>query len=70
MTREKIAGFLLGIGVGTALGFLLRADEEEKYKRDEFGNKTPGISGGRLETGRPATPMSQDVGARRTSFAM
>ena len=77
MTREKIAGFLFAIGVGMALGFFLRTDEEEKHKqdapvaRDAFGRKTPDKSSGRFEAGHPPPPPSNDVEVHRTtSFAM
>ena len=32
MTREQVAGFMLGIGVGTAVGFYLRPPEREELK--------------------------------------
>lgn len=32
MTREQIAGFMFGIGVGTVVGFCLRPPEREDLK--------------------------------------
>ena len=32
ITRERIAGFLLGVGVGTAIGFLLQKPEEDRAR--------------------------------------
>jgi len=48
MTKERVAGFLLGISAGTALGFFLRKGEEAKPELEnagaqrESGPKAPG----------------------------
>src|SRR5215469_877251 len=34
MTREQIAGFMFGLGVGTALGFYLRPQDERGPRED------------------------------------
>ena len=44
MTRERIAGFLLGVGVGTAIGFFLQKSDEDrtpgpKRARDHAGEE-------------------------------
>ncbi|HLW86199.1 MAG TPA: hypothetical protein VKR60_13355 [Candidatus Sulfotelmatobacter sp.] len=32
ITRERIAGFLLGVGVGTAIGFFLQKPDEDRAR--------------------------------------
>lgn len=34
MTREHIAGFMLGLGVGTAVGFFLRPPQEPGLQQE------------------------------------
>jgi len=68
MTREKIAGFLIGIGIGTALGFFLRDREENgstphpRRGSAAAGNASGGAS--RLPGGPPG------VETDRTAFAV
>ena len=48
ITRERIAGFLLGVGVGTAIGFLLQKPDEDrtpgpKRARNQAGEEPAGF---------------------------
>jgi hypothetical protein len=74
MTKEKIAGFLFGVGVGTALGFFLRDDVEEngrhtagdpEHRRGKASSK---VDGHPLQTHAPG--LSADVQEDRTVLAI
>jgi hypothetical protein len=48
LTRERIAGFLLGVGVGTAIGFLLQKPDQDrapgpKRERDRAAEEPGGF---------------------------
>ncbi len=58
MTRERIVGFLLGISVGTFMGFYLRpaqSDREDNAReRREAREKQPGAGGSRSIGNQPS----------------
>ena len=70
MTKEKIAGFLFGVGVGTALGFFLR-DDVEKHGRPIAGGpeQRSGKAFSKAE-GRPSQTQTAGVSAGGTSAGM
>jgi hypothetical protein len=37
MTRERVAGFLFGISIGTAIGFFLKSQGDEKASERALG---------------------------------
>jgi hypothetical protein len=72
MTRERIAGFLVGVGIGTALGFFLQAEEEKSRRRPLAGEKAAegnsfGRSNGRLAS--IDTPPEFDIDVPSATLA-
>jgi hypothetical protein len=67
INREKIAGFLVGIGIGTALGFFLRDRDEHgsslSPRAREPRDRAPGKAGSSPSPGR-------GVETDRTAFAV
>ena len=56
-TRDQIAGFMLGISVGTAIGFFLRPETPE----DEERRRIPGATTGERIADAGARQERQDV---------
>lgn len=69
MTREQIAGFILGVGVGTAVGFFLRPPEEPGLRQENSEHKRQVSAAGTSVRIRDTGKLLDQRQKARTQFA-